>query len=286
MLYGAFTENSTDQHVAFRRDLLDSGKVLPPPPVPVTHSSAADFLDGPVHDALRELATTGTAIVQLDEPLHTRRFLALGALLGQAMPRMDPAVQPYVENDVILHLRREHVATANVSLQPFATNSLSLHTESSGRRAEEQPRYIVLMCVTPGDDPTAAQTVLVPMTAIERALTPESLSVLARTRYRHSTDGPRILRTVEGRRVFSFRDFLSQPLHWAHPGDDADETVVNRSILDLLAAMYGSTAAGVHWSRGMIVIIDNARYFHGRTASPSRAAVTDSPRHLKRLRIT
>ncbi|MEO3871123.1 TauD/TfdA family dioxygenase [Nonomuraea sp. B12E4] len=285
MLHGAFTENSTDKHVAFRRDLLDSGRVLPPPPTPVTHATAADFLDGPVHDALRNLAATGSAVVQLDEPLPTPRFLAFGELLGKAMPETDPAVQPYVENGVILQLRREHATTADVSLQPFATNSLSLHTESSGRKAEEQPRYIVLMCVAPGGDPTAAQTVLVPMTAIAEALAPESPAVLARTRYRSSTEGPRILRTVDGRRVFSFRDFLSQPLHWAHLGD-ADEAAVNRSILDLLAAMYGSTAAGVHWSRGMIVVIDNARYFHGRTASPAEAAATDSPRHLKRLRIT
>ncbi|GAA2206581.1 hypothetical protein GCM10009850_020390 [Nonomuraea monospora] len=266
-----------------REKLLDGGGILPPPATPIIHATAAAFLDGPVRDALKCLASTGCAVVQLDEPLPARRFLAFGALLGEAMPEKDPAVLPYVEEEVILNLRREHATTADVSLQPFATNSLSLHTESSGRKAAEQPRYIVLMCVAPGHDPTASQTVLVPMAAVESRIGPQAAATLRVTRYRHSAEGPHLLRTVDGRPVFSFRDFLSQTLQWTHLGQDADD--VNRAVLSLLAAMYGTSATGVHWARGMIVVIDNTFFFHGRTASPPAAAASAAPRHLKRLRI-
>ncbi|GAA2836943.1 TauD/TfdA family dioxygenase [Nonomuraea rubra] len=283
MHHGAFTENSTDRHVASRRNLLDSGAILPPPAAPAIHATAAGFLAGPVHDALNCLASTGCAVVRLDEPLTARQFLAFGALLGEAMPEKDPAVLPYVEEEVILNLRREHATTADVSLQPFATNSLSLHTESSGRKAAEQPRYIVLMCVTPGNDPTASQTVLVPMADVQRRIGPEAAATLRQTRYRHSAEGPSLLRTVDGRPVFSFRDFQSQPLQWTHLGQDAGG--VNQAVLGLLAAMYGTSATGVHWARGMIVVIDNTFFFHGRTASPPAAAASAAPRHLKRLRI-
>ncbi|UBU11338.1 TauD/TfdA family dioxygenase [Nonomuraea gerenzanensis] len=267
-----------------RRNLLDNGTILPPPAAEIVEATAAGFLGGPVHDTMDGLASTGCAVVRLDEPLSTRQFLAFGALLGQAQPERDPAVLPYVEEEVVLNLRREHATTADVSLQPFATNSLSLHTESSGRRAAAQPRYIVLMCVAPGHDPTASQTVLVPMAAVADRIGPRAAATLRETRYRHSTEGPHLLRTVDGRPVFSFRDFLSQTLEWTHLGDAAAHDV-NQAVLGLLAAMYDGCATGVHWARGMIVVIDNTFFFHGRTASPPAAAASAAPRHLKRLRI-
>ncbi|MGH8931684.1 MAG: TauD/TfdA family dioxygenase [Egibacteraceae bacterium] len=224
------------------------------------------------------------AIAELDEPLSDDAFIEFGSRLGHAMPERDPAVLPYVDQDVLLNLFTEHGRTRCVSLQPFATNFLSLHTEGSGRRAEQQPRYIVLMCCDPGDDATAAQTVLVPMAAVERSLPSGDIELLSQTRYRSCVHGPFIVRQLEDRAVFSFRDFMSDTLEWVHAGDEEDPEVVRTAIVRLLGTMYEVTAAsGVYWRRGMLVVIDNTFFFHGKTAGP--VAAPSRRRHLKRLRI-
>ncbi|WP_437913608.1 TauD/TfdA family dioxygenase [Sorangium sp. So ce302] len=247
-------------------------------------ASAAEFPDAVRERLLRELGERGLVAVQLDEPLSNDRFTTLGSLLGTASPETDPAVLPYVERGVILNLVAEHGRTEDVSLQPFATNPLTLHSEGSGRRAEEQPRYIVLMCRDPGDEGTAAQTVLVPMAAVAEGLSPDALATLEQTRYRRSPDGPWIARRVDGRWVFSFRDFLSQPLEWTHAGHAPSADAINGALRDLLASMYAPGAAiRVHWTRGKLVIIDNTFFFHGRTAG--RSAGSSRRRHLQRLRI-
>jgi len=281
---GTFVEQFADKHVRLRRDLLDSGIVLPPPPPDAIEAQAIDFPDVVGENLLGELHELGMVIVQLDEPLPNDRFTALGSLLGSAMPETDPIVRSQVERDVILNLVSQHGHTPDIGLQPFATNFLTPHTESSSRRAEEQPRYIILMCCEPGDDATAAQTVVVPMAAVERQLTSSEIAVLSQTRYRNNHHGPSIVRSLDGHRVFSFRDFLSQPLEWTYFGDDRSVDSINSTIRDLLASMYAPGAAtGIHWTRGMLVIIDNTFFFHGRIAGA--AATSIRRRHLKRLRI-
>jgi alpha-ketoglutarate-dependent taurine dioxygenase len=281
---GTFVEQSTDEHVRLRRELLESAAVLPPPLPDAIRTRAVDFPDVVGENLLSELRELGLVVFQLDEPLSNDRFTTLGSLLGTAMPETAPEVKPYIERGVILNLVSEHGYTPDVALQPFAMNFLSLHTESSGRRAEEQPRYIVLMCCEPSDDATAAQTVLVPMAAVERQLTSSEIAVLSQMRYRNSHHGPSIVRSLGGRRVFSFRDFLSQTLEWTYAGDDRSADAINTTIRGLLASMYAPDAAtGVHWTPGMLVIIDNTFFFHGRTAGPVAPSIRR--RHLKRLRI-
>jgi TfdA family taurine catabolism dioxygenase TauD len=281
---GTFAEQSTDVHVGLRWNLLESGIVLPPPHPDVISARAVDFPYAAGDRLLSQLREFGLAAVQLDEPLSNDRFMVFGSLLGTAMPETDPSVKPYVESNVILNVVSEYDHTSDVSLQPFAANFLTLHTESSGRRAEEQPRYIVLMCCDPGDDATEAQTVLVPMTAVERRLTSGKIAILSQTRYRNSHRGPSIVRTLDGRFVFSFRDFISQTLEWRYAGDDRNADAINIAIRALLASMYApDTAAGVNWTRGMLIIIDNTFFFHGRAAGP--VATATRRRHLKRLRI-
>jgi len=264
--------------------VLERGPVLPAPPVPVVRAPAGGSPEA-VHDALAgELRDRGLAVVQLDEPLSSERFAALGSLLGTPMPERDPAVLPHVEREVVLNLVSEHGHITDVALQPFATTFLTLHTESSARRPEDQPRYIVLMCCEPGDAATEAQTVLVPMAAVERRLTEDEIGVLSRTRYRISGDPPAIVRGVGGRRVFSFRDYLPNPLEWTYAGDDHGEQGVNDAVRGLLASMYAAnTASGLLWARGTLVVIDNTFYFHGRSAGAPAASAQH--RHLKRLRI-
>ncbi|HEU0298652.1 MAG TPA: TauD/TfdA family dioxygenase [Longimicrobium sp.] len=283
MVEGTYLEQATDPHVPLRGEMLASGTVLPPPAARAVHARAAGFPDGVADALLNDLRASGLGVLQVDEPLSNDRFAALGLLLGTAMPETDPAVQPHVEDGTILNLVTAHGHTQDVSLQPFATNFLTLHTESSARPADEQPRYIVLMCLEAGDNATAAQTVLVPTAAVQRRLPEGDLALLSRTRYRRSHRGPTIVRGVDGRRVFSFRDFMAQPLEWTHEGD-AGEEEVNGAVRRLLAAMYAAGGAtGVHWSPGMLVVIDNTFFFHGKTAGA--AVVSRQRRHLKRLRI-
>jgi hypothetical protein len=184
---------------------------------------------------------------------------------------------------VVLNLRDVHGATGDVALQPFSRGPLTLHSEGSGRPVADQPRYLVLMCLHPGGSAVAAQTALVPMAAVAAALDERSLAVLTRTRYRASIAGPAIARTLGGRVVFSFRDFAGQQLEWAHTGD-ADAAEVAGVLRGLLACLYRpDPATGVHWAPGLLVVLDNRRWFHGRTAAPAGAA--PGGRHLKRLRL-
>ncbi|MFD9698287.1 TauD/TfdA family dioxygenase [Lentzea sp. NPDC059081] len=280
MRTGVFAEQDSHVHVTSRRVLLDSSEPLPEPlggavvPAGGTPAEVARV----VRAALRQ---HGAAVVELAELLSDDDFRAFGTHLGTAMPETDPAVQPFVTDGVILNLVTRHAHTADISLQPFAENSLSLHTEGSGRTAGQQPRYIVLMCQDPGANPASAQTVLVPMSAVLHRLSPEHQAVLSRTRYAHLPAGETILRAHEGRAVFSFRDFFHDKLEWVNEAGDSAE-VVDQALQELLSAMYAAGAVGVHWRRGLLVVVDNTYFFHGRTAGVSSPA---HPRHLKRLRL-
>lgn len=262
MLEGRFVEDPADLHVALRAELLGVGSRLSQP----------------------DERSQGVSVDVRSEPLEDHAFLTLGRDLGTPMPETDPAVQPYVEQEVILNLVTEYAPTDDVSLQPFAANYLTLHTESSARKRAEQPRFIVLMCVEPGDEGANAQTVIVPMHDVAERLSREQLELLCRTRYaRPGSDGT-LARRDGDCVVFSFRDFAAQELAWTCSDESADANHVNGAIRALLAAMYApELALGVRWQRGMIVSIDNARIFHGRTAG--NGASSGRPRHLKRLRI-
>jgi alpha-ketoglutarate-dependent taurine dioxygenase len=281
-LDSSFLESPTDEHVRLRRILLESGRVLPsavPEPLRVR---ASQFPDGLSADQWQVLRESGVLVFHLNEPLSDDRFLALGETLGTAMPETAAAVTPYVERGVILNIINEHTETPNTDIQPFATSALTLHTEGSGRRFEDQPRYLILMCLRPGGA-AGAQTVLIPMTAVERRMRREGLVALSRTRYRNSAVGTWIVRDMSTRCVFSFRDFHSQTLTWTHEGPIVDPDVVNAYIRELLASMYSTDqAVGIHWSVGLLIILDNTFFFHGRTAALTTATRS---RHLKRLRI-
>ncbi|MBI0298321.1 TauD/TfdA family dioxygenase [Streptomyces sp. PRKS01-29] len=282
--HGTFLAGAADPHSTPRERLLGNGVPLSE----VTGRPRPDLTAGPpdaLHQEVSEqLWRHGLAAVQLDEPLPNDRFTALGAFLGTAMPERDPAVAPYVEQEVILNLRSEHARTDDVSLQPFAVNHLSLHTESSGAPVDTQPRYIVLMCLAPGDAEQGARTVLVPMREVARRLAPETLAVLSRTRYRDRPGVPPIARRVGDRWVFSFRDFLADELQWSYEGPEEDATAVGDALRELLAAMYAPEhAQGLQWRRGLLVVIDNTYFFHGRTSGS--ATPEARRRHLKRLRV-
>ncbi|MGH3898507.1 MAG: TauD/TfdA family dioxygenase [Pseudonocardiaceae bacterium] len=282
-LMGTFLEQASDPHVDLRRQVLASGAALREPAPTYLRARASNFPDEGGDELLAELHQRGFGVVWLDRPLSNDRFIALGILLGTAMPEIDTAVRPYVDSGVILNLIAEYDATRDVNLEPFATNFLTLHSEGSGRPVRRQPRYIVLMCCEPGLA-SAARTVLVSMAKVAGRLTLEQLRSLGQIRYRRNDEGPSIVRSVAERTVFSFRDFAQQPLQWVSTDAVGDPDEVNATIRGLLAAMYApGVATGVVWSPGMVVVIDNTFYFHGRTAGQLSTSIRR--RHLKRLRI-
>lgn len=282
---GLFLERSTDAHVQLRKAMLCGDAIHPGPAtvlLPGVHSAnQLTHADCALWDRLHEC---GLLVLQLDGPLSDEEFIEFGSRLGFPLPETDPTVKPHVSAEVLLNLVSVHAHTTTVALQPFATNFLSLHTEGSGRPIGQQPRYLVLMCLEPGLE-TAAQTVLVPTETVETRLSPDAIATLSLTRYNNTGGSPSIVRDCDGRRIFSFRDFLSQPLEWLHCGPDVHSKAINDTICELLAAMYSAEdVQGIHWRRGLLVILDNTFYFHGRTAATSNPG-SESRRHLKRLRI-
>lgn len=281
MLKGSFTENSSDDHCRLRAQLLSENSALAQPAVGFP-ATAADF-PGEILDGIdRDLVRYGLGVVRLDEPLPNGLFRKLGSALGTVTPETAPDIQSYVEDGVVLNLRADAGITQDVSLQPFASNPLSLHSEGSGRAVADQPRYIVLMCVEPGDN--SASTVLVSMDEVAAGLDAEDLRLLRATRYADAPGVPPVVRSQGDHVVFAFRDFQQDTLRWVCEADGASPEAVNGALGRLLTRMYEARgASGVLWSRGLLVVIDNTRFFHGRTAGLPRAAART--RHLKRLRI-
>jgi alpha-ketoglutarate-dependent taurine dioxygenase len=279
---GRFTESAGDEHVRARRSLLEIGSVLPSPDVPVWELPGGD-VQGAHAEVLATLRDTGVVLLQLDQPLGEQAYLALGRRLGDLIAETDPAVQPQVRHGTLLNLASVRGHTTDASLQPFATNALSLHSEGSGRGLEEQPRYILLQCLDAGDDSTTAQTVLVPMELVRGRLLDSQAQALEAVSYRTEQEVPTILRRECGHQVFSFRDFMGSTLEWRSESSLPTEAV-DDALRSLLAAMYQpDVASGIHWRRGLVLLLDNRRFFHGRTAAA--AQVSRRRRHLQRLRV-
>ncbi|WP_229402118.1 TauD/TfdA family dioxygenase [Micromonospora okii] len=280
---GSFLEHPHDRHVPMRAALL-GGRGLPPPelaPEPVPAGCPVDRVEEVLR---RQLTAHGLGLVDLGAPLTSADLLELGHRLGDVMPETDPAVLPNVEDGRILHLVSAEGDTADTTRQPFATSALSLHTEGSGRPTGDQPRYIVLMCLHPGDDENAAQTVLVPFAGVDERLRPTEREILAHVRY-DRPGVPPVRRQVDGRSIFSFRDFQADTLRWVCETDRFAAVEVRDALAALLAAMYeGGAARGLQWHPGLLAVLDNTYAFHGRSAAPFHGSTRH--RHLKRLRIT
>lgn len=276
-----FRQRPEQPHVLLRRRLLDSCRSFPPPVRPEKAHAAEVEKVGTIVRA--QIADFGAAIVQLDRPMSNEEFLYFGVLLGSPQPERSPTVQPFVEAEVILNLVTTSSATTDTNLQPFASNWLSLHSESSGAPPASQPRFIALLCIRPAEHATGGETVLVPMRVVLEALTPRDQILLADTHYDLHDGAPPFLRREAGRPVFSIRDFQDEPLQWVHHGAAGDPAEVGDALTRLYEAMYSTPSFGISWSRGLLVVIDNMVYFHGRAAA--RPPGFSPTRHLKRLRI-
>lgn len=279
-LRGRFLESSGDPHLPLRDALLD-GHLLPAPPFPPESLDAPVSITDVVTMLRRQLDRHGLGLVALDRPLESPDLIALGEQLGVLMPETDAAVQENVESERILHLISSEADTNSALRQPFGTGPLSLHSEGSGRPAPEQPRFIVLMCMDPGDG--HGQTVLIPFAAVDARLSAADREVLGGLRY-DRPDVPTVRRVEAGRPVYSFRDFQNDTLSWVGETGSFEAREAHGALLALLQAMYAEDGAcAIRWRTGMIAVIDNTWWFHGRTAAPTSGVARR--RHLKRIRI-
>ncbi|MFJ8493736.1 TauD/TfdA family dioxygenase [Streptomyces sp. NPDC094038] len=279
---GTFRERPDHPHVALRQNLLDSRRGYAPPLTPLRGRAGA-----PRETALTVLDTQlrphGIGLLDLDRVMSNEEFRAFGAALGTAQPERSADVAGMVDDDVILNVRTCGPVTEDPARQPFAANWLTLHTESSGAPVTAQPRYVVLMCVAATEQGAAGQTVLVAMPDVHDALSPATRDLLRHLRYDGRGGVPALLRPCDGRPVFSLRDFHRTPMDWSLDTRAGDPAEVNRALAEVYAALYGSRCSGLSWVSGRLVVIDNTRYFHGRTRAlePAPGRV----RHLKRLRV-
>jgi len=279
MIEGVFVEQPSDAHVRLRSELFERGPGHLADTSVRTHAPAADG-----RETGRIVRLPHGEMIEVHEPLSDAAFVEVGSLLGD--PRRHPPIpgKQYTDAELILHLVSEHGHTSVPSQQVFSTNYLSLHTEGSTRPLQWQPRFIALMCCEAGDDSSEAATVLVPMAAVRDQLDATTLEVLTETRYRTNDLGAPIARRVGGRCVFSFKDFLDQPLEWVHTGSAAGAAHVNECIRALLCAMLApAVATSIRWAPGALAIFDNTFYFHGRTAGG--AARPTRARHMKHMQM-
>lgn len=279
-MIGCFLQHETQRHVAPRGRCLAGNGPRRTTPKPL--DGAAARLEE-VGESIRvQLDGVGVALVQLDRSLVDQELLVLGALLGDPQPERSPDLAPMVAHEVILNLRTIWGPTDDPTRQPFASNPLTLHTESSGAPPGHRPRLIILACVDPGRHTGGAETLVVPMVDVAAHLGVRAKAILSSTAY----DAPKLLPPVlrlDDPPLFAFRDFRGAPLRWTHWGDARDDREVDRAIEALLEAMYLTPAIAVQWRPGLLVVIDNERCFHGKTAGdpPDGAPF----RHLKRLRL-
>lgn len=279
-MLGRFIELNDHPHIALRADLLRSRElpVLAPPEQELDIGTAAA-----TEEVLQQLsASEGCGLFKLASRPPNAGLIDFGKQLGQPMEERSSDVAEFVEQRVLLNVVDRFDAAAPVALQPFSSAALTLHSESSGNPLAWQPRFILLHCVDPGAGVGQAATVLVSMRAVAAALNDAELGLLSQTRYQRCEEGPNIARQGPHGWIFSFRDFGTEPLDWACADRAADPDQVNAAIAALLAALYSAESCALEWQPGLMVVIDNQRWFHGRRYSSRRGG---DGRWLQRLRI-
>ena len=205
--------------------------------------------------------------------------MALGKQFGSLLAETDPATAAYVHNSVVLSLRDE-LRSSDSRFTPFTPGPLTLHTEGSRRPAEQQPRYIVLMCLDPGAAGDSSQTILTPIEQVVSGLTADDLWILERTRETVVEGTATFVRREGGQIRLSFRDLGAEPYLLESP---YDPHIVAGALMSLVTACYAARPVlGTKWRRGDIIAIDNRRWMHGSTGA---APPNGHPRHLQRLRI-
>jgi alpha-ketoglutarate-dependent taurine dioxygenase len=269
--------------LAGRRALLSAAEPLPPPEwltaTAAEAASAGSALAAMVTSADRD----GASAVRLDRPLRPAEFLAVGERLGRPIPEGAGAVQRFVRERFILDLVVEFGVTEDVDRQPFSRSPILIHSEGSRRTLPGQPRYLVFNCVSPSQGASGGQTVVVRNDDVLGRLPARCREVLAQVRYAGEGGAP-ILRWEQSRPVLCFRDFGAAPLDW-ETDQPLPSATVSHALDALLSAIYDPRLLrGLTWTGHELVLLDNRRLLHGRTAIPGHEGGA-ARRHLQRLRL-
>ncbi len=230
-------------------------------------------------DELRaRLDADGVAHLEFDGLLTTDQFVALARRLGDPQPETAAEVARFVDGGVVLNLAPALEWSTDRAFEPFSWSAVRLHTEGSARPRRRQPRYVMLHCVEPGSPTTGDQTVLVSMADVRERLTDEQMGVLSAVRLDDVDDASPLAPAVTPP-IFCFRDFGADEIQWVCTRSETDPEDVAQAIVDLAFAMYTAPCFGVHWARHALVVVDNYRFFHGRTRGAG------AHRHLRRIRV-
>jgi alpha-ketoglutarate-dependent taurine dioxygenase len=234
----------------------------------------------------RQVGIWGVGGVQLDRALGDGELLDLASRWGAPLAEHAPEVRRFVDQECILNLVPEWDRRADVDRQPFSSSSILLHTEGSRRPVRDQPRYLVFSCRQPPAPDEGGQTVLVRMDEVASALPAAVTEVLGRVRYA-GAGMPPLARTEGTQTVFSFRDFGTEPLELVRPPAVGARSV-EEAIEALLATLYDpGRLVGLGWTRHLLVVLDNHRVFHGRTALADlpAAPAPRTWRWIRRVRV-
>lgn len=235
--------------------------------------------------AIRKLLnTTGFATVQLDRSLDDGEFIEFGRSFGTLMPESAAEISDFISRRYILDLQAKLPPGAPTELQPFAEDPLTFHTEGSRRPTAQQPTLLVFQCIVPPVRDQGGQTLLRSAAQVSAMLAASSRAALADMTY--DLDGMPPIYRDEGGGTFSFRDFGDSPTRWRPVGSAgglaAEE--VGAALSDLLLTLYDERyVRGIWWQANGLVLIDNRRFFHGRSSGADGSQVHQ--RHLRRLRI-
>jgi Taurine catabolism dioxygenase TauD, TfdA family len=284
---GHFCEHPGDRHAVMRESVLRRRRSYSLPPGIEPMPARANDLPRGIAMGHAALDAHGAALLALDRPLSNGEFIQLANGFGTPLPQPNPRTRPWVEDQVILNLRADYPETSDHHWGLlFAENYVMLHTELAARPVATQPRHILLLCVEPSPPDSGGQTVLVSMSGVLRHLTDRQADILRATRLAQPDGAPPFLRSADGREIFAFKDEAQSGIPWKYDGGDpyVGPTDIDDAIRAMLEALYDQAGvSGLWWKRSMLGIIDNHRFFHGRTFAPRRPDVP--PRHLRRVRV-
>lgn len=121
------------------------------------------------------------------------------------------------------------------------------------------------------------------MRNIAKNLSALDKDILSNLRYANAQSAVPIFREEHGCPIFNFRDFGRTPLEWICENQEYSANAVNRSLSNLLEAIYAEPTMRVSWHENSIFVFDNFKFLHAKPESLSKSA--NLVRHLDRVRI-
>lgn len=221
--------------------------------------------------------TPSTSFSQLDvHAIGTEKYLA-SAICGLGEPFS------YAEWDKGYLVHNKYPLRAHREIQ-FGSNAVEfrMHTETPFR--DVSPDYLALFCIR--TDPTgAAKTRVAHISAVIDGLDSRITRLLAEPRYAFETDNPVV--TVGGVGLTAPQPIVTRRNGHRmieYVGDLVATDAAAQDALDQLHAAVDEAMVPLPLSAGDLLILDNSRVVHGRTAFEPRYDGTD--RWLQRMLVT